>query len=101
MRNANRKLFALGAMLGGTGLSIALASVPHHPTFNEETAISQALSEIHIQKEHAPNFDGDIQRLSNLEVRYHDRLRKPMQRVSKQSYQPSSRVKVNSKTYRP
>jgi hypothetical protein len=106
--------FGIGTLAGLTGLSLALASVPHSANLGAsgvgDTAITQELSEIRVKKESAPNFDSDIQRLSSLESRYHDkpvsavaqkqRLAKPLERVSKRTYQPSQ-AGVNSKAYRP
>lgn len=65
--------FTGGALCGLAMLTISKASVaPSQVT--DDTAIYQNLSEIRVDKERAPNFDGDISRLSQMENRYQDKL---------------------------
>jgi hypothetical protein len=95
LHKRNRKLFGLGAITGFVILSIALASVPKRNRITDDTAIYQSLSEISVPRESSPNFDGDIQKLSNLEPRYREklplaqqpRIKAPLRRVSKKAYQ--------------
>lgn len=68
------KWFGLGAVIGFVVLSIALASVPRKGQITDDTAIYQDMSEIRVPREAKPNFDGDIQKLSNLESHYHEKL---------------------------
>jgi transketolase len=107
------RLFGLGTLMGLTGLSLALASVPHGTnvgstmSMQDDAAMNQELSEIRVHKESTPNFDSDIQRLSKLESQYHEklpvaaaqkaRLKKPIQRVSQKKYSSA----VSSKSYQP
>ena len=73
--------FTGGALCGLAMLSISKASVaPSQVT--DDTAIYQNLSEIRVEKEHAPNFDGDISRLSQMENRYQDKLPSGQSRVA-------------------
>jgi hypothetical protein len=85
-------------MLGLTGLSIALGSVPTGGRVTDDTAIYQNLSEIRVARQADLNFDGDIARLSALEGNYREklpslaqnpRLRGPIQRISQQKYKYS------------
>jgi hypothetical protein len=93
----------MGVVAGLTGLSLALASVPHNANQSisgvGDTAITQELSEIRVQKEAAPNFDSDIQRLSQLETRYHETLPKPIKHVSKRNYKPAKPGVTPAKSY--
>jgi len=79
--------FTSGVMLGLTGLSVAMGSVPSRIT--DDTAIYQRLSEIRVPKQGNINFDADINHLSKIEARYQEdlpRLRNPMKRISHQKY---------------
>jgi hypothetical protein len=100
IHKTDQKLFAFGTVVGFVALSIAVASVPKRDRITDDTAIYQKLSEISVPRESAPNFDGDIQRLSNLEPRYREklplskqaRIKGPLSRISKQPYRYSSPV---------
>jgi hypothetical protein len=101
-RSSDRELFGLGAVVGITCLSIALASVPRKEATNlDDVAVSQGPTEMSIAKEQKPNYDGDVQRLSQLESRYREelplgpatRIKGPLERVSKKKYHPT-RVKT-------
>lgn len=95
LHQRDRKLFGFGAIVGFVILSIALASVPKRSRITDDTAIYQQLSEISVPRESSPNFDNDIQKLSNLEPRYREklplaqrpRIKAPLRRVSKKPYQ--------------
>ncbi len=97
LHQRDRKLFGYGAAIGFVILSIALASVPKRSRITDDTAIYQQLSEIKVPREGSPNFDSDIQRLSQIESRYrekpplsaHSRIQAPLERVSKRSYRYS------------
>jgi hypothetical protein len=89
-----------GTMIGLTSLSIALGSVPSTTPMHvtDDTAIYQRLSEIKVPREARPNFDSDVERLSDLEPRYREnlpsvirdpRLAGPMKRIAKQGYRYS------------
>jgi hypothetical protein len=94
LHQRDRKLFGYGAVIGFVILSIALAAVPKRNRITDDTAIYQQLSEINVPRESSPNFDSDIQKLSNLEPHYKEklplsknpRIRAPLERVSKRSY---------------
>ena len=66
--------FAAVIGLGFTSLSLSLASVPSGNQVTDDTALYQRLSEIRVNHEPAPNFDGDINRLSQLEGHYKEKL---------------------------
>jgi hypothetical protein len=99
MRPAQIMMLMGGIAIGVTTLSIA--SVPLHRAVKDDTAIYQNLSEIRVEKQGRPNFDQDIQKLSQLEDNYqerlpslaeHPRLKGPMKRVSQQKYSPSKKL---------
>jgi hypothetical protein len=84
--------FTGGALCGLAMLSISKASVaPSQVT--DDTAIYQNLSEIQVTKERAPNFDGDISKLSQMENRYQDKLPNGQTRIAARS-QAARRPKV-------
>jgi hypothetical protein len=93
-RSSDREIFGLGAMIGLTCLSIALAAVPRKQANLDDVAVTQGPSEIRVPKEGAPNFDRDIQNLSTLEPHYREilpvaqkaRLQGPLERISKKKY---------------
>jgi hypothetical protein len=101
------KLMWMGVavMIGLTSLSIALGAVPQgRSVVTDDTAIYQKLSEIKVPREHRPNFDGDIARLSGLESSYRERLPSiaqdprlsgSMKRISSQQYRYSGARKKN------
>jgi hypothetical protein len=73
--------FTGGALCGLAMLSISKAAVaPSDVT--DDTAIYQNLSEIRVDKEQTPNFDGDITRLSQMENHYQDKLPNQHSRVA-------------------
>jgi hypothetical protein len=99
--------FLSGAFVGFTTLSVAMGSVPIRGKITDDTAIYQRLSEIQVPHQDSLNFDGNIQRLSRLEDRFHKdklpslskrplsnhpRISAPLQRVvsrvSQQKYRP-------------
>lgn len=91
------KLFWLGSGMaaGIATLSVALGSVPKG-RITDDTALYQNLSEIRVAKERDLSFDSDINRLRQLEARYHEnlpalneRVRAPMQRISQTQYRYS------------
>jgi hypothetical protein len=94
LNQRDRRWFGYGAVTGFVILSIALASVPKRSRITDDTAIYQKLSEINVPREASPNFDRDIQRLSDLEPRYREKLplaknpklQRPLDRISKQKY---------------
>ena len=86
--------FGAGLVAGLTTLSITLASVPRNAV--EQTVLTQSVSEIQARKAHDLNFDSDIAHLSALEDRYREnlpplsqrsRVKGPLDRISKRSYQ--------------
>lgn len=98
LQKEDRKWFGYGAVIGFVALSIALASVPRRGGVTDDTAIYQQLSEIRVSREASPNFDRDIEKLSNLEPKYREnlplsknpKLKGALERVSQRSYRYSS-----------
>jgi hypothetical protein len=90
-----------------TGLSAALgAPAPPAPVVTDDTAIYQRLSEIKADRAGRPDFDADIEHLSNIKSAYRerlpslsrngqragrvgDRLSAPMKRISSKPYRYS------------
>lgn len=96
------KLFNTGTVLGLVTLSLAWASVSKHTKVTDDTALYQNLSEIRVPKAAQVNFDSDISKLSQLEVRYKEklpdaRLASPMKRISQKKYQFSGKKRTVSK----
>jgi hypothetical protein len=71
--------FCCGAVLGLTASSVSFGA-PIPPTaglpsrVTDDTALYQRISEIQVGHEGIPNFDKDIERLSQSEGRYRERL---------------------------
>ncbi len=89
-----------GTIFSLTTLSVAFGAVPSKSRLTDDTAIYQSLSEIKVAKSKAPDFDHDIERLSQSESNYkeklpaldkHSRLIRPMERVASQKYRFSGR----------
>lgn len=99
------KWFGFGAVIGFVVLSIALASVPRKGQITDDTAIYQDMSEIRVPRESKPNFDNDIQKLSNMESRYHEKIplqnsktKNAMNRVNQRPYHYNNGVAKNGGT---
>lgn len=84
-------LFKVGLLGGLATLSIAFASVPKADRVTNDTALYEKLSEIRVARQGELNFDGDLQRLTQIEARYReglpDRVSGPSKRISNQKYQ--------------
>jgi hypothetical protein len=93
------KWFGLGALIGFIVLSIALASVPRKGQITDDTAIYQDMSEIRVPREAKPNFDMDIQKLSNMESHYHEKI--PARQTPAMNPKVKNAVsRVNQRQYR-
>lgn len=100
-KSLNAILLLVSVVLTSAGICAAMASSawaakPQRIADDQdEVAIYQNLREVRVQKAKPLNFDADVKRLASLEQRYqeklpglegHERLRKPMERVSQQRY---------------
>ncbi len=89
---------SFGALYGALFGAVAMGSVPSRPSqITDDTVLYQKLSDISVAREPAPDFDGDLLRLSAAEGRYkenltpvasHPRVKSALQRIAAQPYRP-------------
>jgi hypothetical protein len=81
-------------------VSATFASVPPTGRTTNDTAVYQSTSEITVPRQGRISFDDDLQRLNQMEPRFHERLPKladrpelkgPIHRISTKKYVPSAR----------
>jgi hypothetical protein len=96
-------LFDVGFLLGLFAFVLfvaksGFASVPPLGRVTDDTAVYQNLSEISAPRQGKISFDADIQRLNQMEPKFHERLPRmadrpgiagPMRRISAKKYKPS------------
>lgn len=96
----NKFSFLSVALLSLSTFSASFGSVPPAGQNTNDTAIYQNMSEITVPRQGKITFDSDLQRLNQMEPKFHERLprladrpelARPIHRISTQKYVPSSR----------